>query len=222
MNRLMQLLMLSLALTLTAGGLSDAHAKKKRQSSRSAPIRNIGIKSFDRVFKEARTVDNKLRDGQRRRRTARQQVARAVGLKSQARFPASLKQLQSRAKNQVRLAASGNQPRLNAASAAPSSVKSAVTAVNVAVKDYSSLLRDLVGLPADCTRLVKQISNFNTARLKRELSQLSVLNVSKRVQQVKTFRNNVRTINQMPGKASRLIQGLRADVNAVSSVFPSR
>ncbi|MEL6348769.1 MAG: hypothetical protein AAFV53_37035 [Myxococcota bacterium] len=220
MSRWLQWLMLSLTLGLALGGVHDAAAKNKKKSQ--STIRNVGIQSFDRVFKEARTIDRKITDGQRRRRSGRQRVTSAMNMKRKTSFSSALRELNSRAQGKVKVATGGGRPQLRAADAVPSNVQRALGAVNTAVDDYKTLLTNLVGIPGDARRMVQRAKQLDVAQLTNEMSQLSVLNLGDRLTQVRRFRNNIQAIGQMPKKADRLIQGLRSDVKAVSSVFPSR
>ena len=185
-------------------------------------IQNVGVRSLDKVFREARDVDLRITSAQQERKSARQNVTSVMGLDPKTSFPAALQELQSRASNKLKVTTRGGTPQITASDAVPSVVQNSVDAANSATASYKQLLSDLVNLPTECRQLVQQTRALKVADLKAELAIRSISDISKRITQVKTFRTNVQAIGDMPGKAERLLKGLRTDVEAVTKIFPAR
>lgn len=207
---------LSFAVLLSVPTTADAGNGKR------STIQMVGVKSLDRVFREAREIDTRITSAQTERRTAKQNVTTVMGLDPKTSFPAALQELQERAAGKVKVTAQGGTPQLQASDAVPSVVQNSVNAVNGAVGSYKQLLTDLVNLPTDCRQLVKETRSLKVADLKSQLAIRSISDISKRISQVKQFRINVQAIGDLPGKAEALIKNLRADVAAVSTIFSAR
>jgi hypothetical protein len=212
-----------LVLLALAGMLSMSPAAPVAAAAKnSSQIANIGIRSFDKVFREARQINNTLTSAQQTRTSARQNLNSVLGLSPKSSFESSLRELRSRADGKIKVVSRGGTPTLQASDAVPSDVSSAISAANSAITDYKSLLTSLADLPEDCQALAKRSRSLSVADLRSEAQITSISDISTRFQQVRTMRSNLDTMQKMPNKSQRLMSNLRGDVAAVSSVFPSR
>jgi len=215
MKRFIVLLLMATALSATPEAPTAIAAKAKQSSN----IRLVGVKSFDKVFREARDLSSTLTDASQRRKTARLNLNTALGLKSKTTFEDALRELRSRAKGKVKVSARGGKPKLQATDAVPSNVQAGIDAANAAVDDYTRLLSDLASMPESCAEMARKARQLSAADLRSELSVRSVSDVRKRVRQVKKVRSNLQTMQKMPNRSQRLMSNLRGDVASVQSVF---
>lgn len=188
----------------------------------ASQISTIGIRSFDRVFRDARQLDSTIISAQRTRRSGRQNLNAVLGLNPQASFENGLRELRARGNGKLRVAARGGVPTIQARDAVPSGVQSAVTAANSAISDYQTLLTDLVGLPSECQAVVRSARQLSLSNLRSESAIRSISDISRRFKQVRQFRSNINAMQQLPNKSQRLVNNLQGDVGAVTTVFPSR
>lgn len=212
----------SLILLALASVLSATPAAPTAAAANNNKIVNIGVNSFDKVFKEARQINNTINDAQTTRKNARQNLNAVLGIDPSTSFEDSLKELKSRANGKISVVNRGSVPTLQASDAVPSDVSSAIAAANSAISDYASLVSNLADLPAQCNALVKQSRNLSVADLRDEVKIRSISDISTRINQTKKLRSNLGTMKKMPNRSERLVTNLRGDVGAVSAVFPSR
>ena len=196
----------------------SAQAKK----SNSSQISVIGIRSLDRVFRDARQLDSTIISAQQTRRSGRQGLNSVLGLNPRSTFEDGLRELRERGNGKLRVASRGGVPTIQSSDAVPSGVRSGVSKANAAISDYHRLLTDLVDLPSDSRALVRSARQLSLADLRSESTIQSIRDISTRIQQVRQFRANVDTIQALPSKSQRLMTSLQGDVGAVTRVFPSR
>ena len=207
---------LALVLALSIATPMPAHAGNK------ATISRLDIASLDNIFSDAASIDSRLTSAQRKRKSARKNINSILGLSPKTAFSDSLVELKSRANGKVKVVMQGSVPTLKATDAVPSDVSSAISAVNTAVKSYSTMITNLRDVPGESKQIARKAKKLDVSDLRSEMGAFSITAIPTRIQQVRDFKTNLQVTSALPKKASTLVQNLGADVQSVRDVFSSR
>ena len=82
---------------------ADAEAKKKKKKGAPTTIVMTGVKSFDKVFKQAKKANKKLKAAQSDLRESKIALRSALKLGKKSTYVDGLKELKRRAKGKVKL-----------------------------------------------------------------------------------------------------------------------
>lgn len=193
-----------LAALLSVGLVSQpAFAKKKRAST----VQLTGIKSFDKIFKKARTTDKKLKSAEKNLRESKKALRQTLKLSKKSTYVQGLKELKKRANGKLRVAMVGGVPSLKASEAVPSEIQASIDAINTLTKSMPSTIRDLKSMARSSTQMYNQSRNFPT-NIQRELRSkgldgLWALVVKAPKITKKTYRN-LKVIGGMPKRATKV------------------
>ena len=190
------------AFLMVGGVSSNAHAKKSGKAP--TQIRMTGVKSFDKVFKEARAANNKLKAAQKDLRESKAALRAAMGLGKRSTYEQGLRELKRRADGKLRVWVDGGRVQLKATDAVPSDVRKGVDAVNKLANSIPSAVRNLDGVRKRSKKMFKQAQKF-PSNMARELGQEGIdglWDLLFRAPKItrKTL-HNVRVIGAMPKRA---------------------
>ena len=202
-------------------GPVDAHAKKKKKKAPTTIVMT-GVKSFDKVFKQAKKANKKLRAAQSDLRDSKQALRSALKLSKKSTYVDGLKELKRRAKGKVRLYVNKGQLQLKASDAVPTDVKNGVEAVNRLTKTIPSSIRNLKSVTVESTKMFKKARKF-PSNLRRELGSQGIDGlidlVFKAPKITKKTVRNVRVISAMPKRAGKTSKELVQISSTIKDIF---
>lgn len=201
---------------------ADAEAKKKRKGGAPTHIRMTGVKSFDKVFKQARKANNKLKAAQSDLRQSKVALRSALGLSKRATYVQGLRELKRRADGKLRIWVDGGRVQLKATDAIPSDVRKGVDAVNELTRSIPSAVRNLNGVRKESTKMFKKAQRF-PSNMQRELGQQGIdglWDLLFRAPKItrKTI-HNVRVIGAMPKRAAQTSSELVQVSTTIKDIF---
>ena len=208
-----------LGLGLTVG---DTEAKKKKNRGTPNKILMTGVKSFDKVFKQARKANRQLKAAQSELRTSRVALRAALKLGKKTTYSDGLKELQNRAKGKVKLYANQGQLELKAADAVPTDVKNGVGAVNQLTTNLPSALKNLKGVITNSQKMYNKAQKF-PENLQAELSNQGVVSgltmLFKLPQITRKTMDNIKVIGAMPKRATKTTNHLLQISKTIKNLF---
>ena len=180
-----------------------AFAKKKRAST----IQMTGIKSFDKVFKKARTTDKKLKSAEKSLRESKKALRQTLKLGKKSTYLQGLKELKKRANGKLRVVMVGGVPSLKASDAVPTEIQASIDAINTLTKSMPSTVRDLKSVVRSSTAMYNQSRKFPT-NIQSELGSKGLTGLWALVVKApkitkKTYRN-LKVIGGMPKRATKV------------------
>ena len=180
-----------------------AFAKKKRSST----IQMTGIKSFDKIFKKARTTDKRLKSAEKSLKKSKKALRQTLKLGKKATYTDGLKELKTRANGKLRVVMVGGVPSLKASEAVPTEIQASIDAINTLTKSMPSTIRDLKKVARSSTQMYNQSRKFPT-NIQREmrskgLDGLWAIVVKSPKITKKTYRN-LKVIGGMPKRATKV------------------
>jgi hypothetical protein len=215
----------TLLLVAVLGGLmvaGPADAKKKRSKKANTSITMTGVKSFDKVFREAKTANKKLRAAEADLKSSRKALRSALGLSKKSTYVQGLNELKRRADGKLRLYLNNGRPTLKATDAVPSGVQDGIDAINELTRTIPSSIRNLKGVATSSTKMFKKAKRF-PSNLRTELGSqgidglLDLLFKAPRITR-KTVRN-VKVIGGMPKRAGKTSKELALISTTVKDIF---
>ena len=201
---------------------ADAEAKKKRNKGAPTHIRMTGVKSFDKVFKQARKANNKLKEAQSDLRESKVALRSALGLSKRSTYVQGLRELKRRADGKLRVWVDGGRVQLKATDAIPSDVQKGVDAVNELTRSIPSAVRNLNGVRKESAKMFKKAKRFPN-NMQRELGQQGIdglWDLLFRAPKItrKTL-HNVRVIGAMPKRAANTSAELVQVSTTIKDIF---
>ena len=201
---------------------ADAEAKKKRKKGAPTHIRMTGVKSFDKVFKQARKANNKLKEAQSDLRESKVALRSALGLSKRSTYVQGLRELKRRADGKLRVWVDGGRVQLKATDAIPSDVQKGVDAVNELTRSIPSAVRNLNGVRKESAKMFKKAKRFPN-NMQRELGQQGIdglWDLLFRAPKItrKTL-HNVRVIGAMPKRAANTSAELVQVSTTIKDIF---
>lgn len=209
---------MALSFTLTT---SPAHAKKKKKKKK-ARIEMTGIKSFDKVFKQAKKADTKIRSAERNLRKSRKALRSALKLKKTATYTDALQVLKKKAQGKVTVALSGKVPTLKAKEALPTEIMNSIEAINTLTKTIPASINDLKAAAVASKKMVKHAKKFPTS-IQKELMSKGVQGlgavVFKLPKITKTVMRNLKIMSSMPKRSISVSKELAQISSTVAREF---
>jgi hypothetical protein len=195
------------AFTLSTG---PAYAKKKKKKKKIR-IEMTGIKSFDKVFKQARKTDSKIRSAERNLSKSKKALRAALKLKKGTTYTAALSELKQKAKGKVKVAMSGKIPTLKAKEGVPEDIKNGIEAINTLSKSIPASINNLKDAAVASKKMVSAARKFPN-RIKKELMGKGVDGliavVFKLPKITKTVMRNLKIMSSMPKRAAKVSKEL--------------
>jgi hypothetical protein len=218
------LLALLVALLFVAPADALAGGKKKKGGKKGkhqvTEIHDVGIKSIDAYFADARNIDNRLDKAQGARRKGRVGINEALGLDAKTPLNDALKQLKQVSNGNLAVALTDGIPTLQAVGAVPDNVVGAIEAVNIATNSYVGAISQLTGVPeraaslaAGANKLPKQLKKHYSTALSNPLE------IPKMIQQTKVLKDNIALTAGLPKRSRQVVQGLNQDMSLITSTF---
>ncbi len=210
-----------LALTLVLGG-GPAMAKKKKKKAKTHKIEMTGIDAFDKVFKKARKLDNKIRSADRKVRKSKSALIKALKLGKKSTYADGLKELKKKGKKYIKVAKKGGVPQLSVKSAAPADIKKGVEAINTLLENMPAAISDLNAATEASKGLVQEAIKFPN-QIRGELAKggytglIAVITKAPKIG--RTTLRNLNTMKSIPGRSARTIKGLAQISNSVVKTF---
>ena len=197
---------------------APVEAKKKRSNT----VELTGLKSFDKVFKQAREADRKLKSAERNVRKSKVALRKALKLGNKSTYVQGLKELKVRAKGKIAVVMQGGVPTLKAKDAVPSDVLAGITAVNTLSKSIPASLRDMKQVTSASRKMYSQARRFPN-NIRSELASKGtdglVAVIFKAPKIAKTTLKNLKVISAMPKRASTVSRDLGQISNAIRKTF---
>lgn len=193
-----------LAAFLSMGLIAQpAFAKKKRNST----VQMTGIKSFDKVFKKARTTDKKLKSAEKSLKESKRALRQTLKLSKKSTYTDGLKELKKRANGKLRVVMVGGVPSLKASEVVPTEIQASIDAINTLTTSMPSTIRDLKSVVRSSTAMYNQSRKFPT-NIQRELGSIGLTGLWALVVKApritkKTYRN-LKVIGGMPKRATKV------------------
>lgn len=213
-----------LGMGLTSG---DAEAKKKKKKAPTTIVMT-GVKSFDKVFKQAKKANKRLKAAQSDLRESKVALRSALWSNSSSKlnkkstYVDMLKELKTRAKGKLRLYVSKGKLRLKPTDAVPTDVEHAVDAVNKLTQTIPSAINNLNGVAIESKRMFKKAQRF-PANLRKELGSQGVSGLVdllfKAPKITKKTVRNVRVIGAMPKRAGKTSAELTKISTTIKDIF---
>jgi len=201
---------------------ADAEAKKKKKKGAPTTIVMTGVKSFDKVFKQAKKANKKLKAAQSDLRESKIALRSALKLGKKSTYVDGLKELKRRAKGKVKLYMNKGQLQLKAKDGVPTDVKNGVDAVNKLTKTIPSSIRNLKGVAVESKKMFKKAQKF-PANLRKELGSQGIDGlidlVFKAPKIAKKTVRNVRVISAMPKRAGKTTSELTKISATIKDIF---
>jgi len=219
-HRLVLLLGLGL-FSATAGGAdaSAAGQKKGRHGRSGMEIHEVGVKSLDAFFADARDIDDRLDRAQKARRQGRLGINAALGLDRSTPLEAAVSELKTRARGNLDVVMRGGVPQLAGTDMLPADLVSAVDAVNAATAGYAGAMKDLAGIPKRSASMVRK-----SRRLPRKLKSHYVdgfdpAQIPQMLKQTSALKHNVKVVKDLPRRSRHVVRGLNRDMGLLVRAF---
>ena len=200
-----------MVVTLSVGTLliSDAHAGKKNAKGKEAPptIEMTGLKSFDAIFTEFKSIDDKVGNAEKAMKVAKRKLNEALELEKGTPLKDGIMDLKAKSEGKIKVAMKGTQPSLEASEAVPENVTNAIAALNAMTKSLTTSIEELASVPADIKRLTEASAEF-PAKLKAELSS-SGAKITEAPKILKTLKGNLTATTKLPERSGK-VAGRRA------------
>jgi len=194
------------ALTLTLGA-GPALAKKK--SKKSSKIARTKIESFDKVFDQAKLLDNKVISAENRVAKSRKALNTALKISKKGTYVDAIRELK-KSKEHLKLLQRGKAPRLSIRPTTPAAVqkdlKKALKAVNTLMENMPAAIKDLKDASDGSKALIKEANKF-PLMVQREVEQegesgLWFTQWGKKYKVGKTVVTNLNIMGTIPGRAA--------------------
>lgn len=212
----------TLALALQPGdalakGKGKGKAKGGGGKAKSSQVELTGNHSLDAVFKQLRTLDQAVTGAEKSRTSGKHNMTVAMGLPKDAKMTAVVKHLKVSGGSHLKLAVTDGVPQLKASDALPPKVKAEIEAVNSALGDYASAIKQVAHIPKESAKLVKKTKAFPD-QIKKELKSnpLEAITVLKSLGAVK---DNIKVATQLPKRSVTVSKQLNADIKLIVTAF---
>ena len=192
-------------------------ASKSGSSSNVTDIQLIGIESLDSLFREAKSIDQRLDAARTALRDGKNSLNSALGLKDGTPFTDALNDLASKAKGKVKLLSADGGLALSVSDAVPSNVQAAVDSLNNTLASYKTALLDLGNIKGDVESLVSA-SKALPDQIQKDFKSLGI-GITELPAALRTARDNVRIIGNMPTRVEKIGTAMKANVTAVTTAF---
>ena len=215
-------LLLGLCLCATAAGGTDAAAagaKTSRNARSGMEIQDVGVKSLDSFFSDAREIDDRLDRAQRARRQGRLGINAALGLDRSTSLEAAVTELKTRARGNLTVVMRGGVPQLAAKDVLPSDLVSAVDAVNAAAAGYAGAMKDLAGIPKRSASLVRKSRRLPKKLKSQYVDGFDPAQIPQMLKQTSALKNNVRVVKDLPRRSRHVVRGLNQDMGVLVRSF---
>ena len=200
---------------------ADAEAKKKRKGA-PTHIRMTGVKSFDKVFRQARKANNKLKAAQGDLRESRVALRKALGLSKRSTYVQGLRELQRRADGKLRVWVNGGRVQLRATEAIPSDVQKGIDAVNELTRTIPAAVRNLNGVKSESAKMFRKAQRFPD-NMMAELGRQGIdglwAMLFRAPKITRKTLHNVRVIGAMPQRAAKASADLVQVSTTIKSIF---
>ncbi len=205
------------ASTLLAVGLpADAFAKKDKKPEK-LHVELTGVDSLDKVFKPLKKLDQRITKAEKARKTGKDSLNAALGLKKGTSLPAAVSHLKSEAAGKVKVKLQGGTPTLEAADALPPNIREGVEAANVLIKSYIEATKELAGAPAEAAKLVKEAKKLPDT-LKKELTSDPLKSITI-IRNLGVVKDNIKVASGLPKRTTTLTKNLNKDVKVIVTAF---
>lgn len=212
MNR-RELILGVLPLAMTIGCAS----KSGTGSSDVTDIQLVGIDSIDSLFREAKSIDQRLDNARTALRDGKTSLNSALGLKDGTPFTDGLNDLASKAQGKLKLLSADGGLALSVSDAVPSNVQAAVDSLNNTLANYKTALLDLGNIKGDVESLVSA-SKALPDQIQKDFKNLGI-GITELPAALRTARDNVRIIGNMPTRVEKIGTAMKANVTAVTTAF---
>lgn len=199
--------------------LADASAGKKKKDKGPPVIEMTGIKTFDNVFTQLKSIDDTLTAADSSMKTAKQELNVALALKKGTPLKAGLADLKQKADGKVKVVMKGKQPTLEPTDAIPQNVQDALTAVNTMTGSLQATVEGLATVDDDLKRLVKRTNKF-PEKLKDELQANPLESLFKAPKILKTLKGNTVATTALPNKSTKVMGKATGMLVTVSELAP--
>lgn len=195
----------------------DAHAKKDKDEVKGVQL--TGIEAFDSVFSRVAEIDLRLVSAEQLLTQGKKDLNSALDLKRGTPFSEAITELKSRANGKLTLAMKGNLPKLEATDAVPTNVQNAIDAVNSLTDGIIGTVDNLVGIPDEAQKLIKQSKKFPD-RLKDEITTDPISAIFKAPKVLKTLKGNTEITVGLPSRSTKVVGRMNDMVSVVRTEFP--
>jgi hypothetical protein len=207
---------LAVVVMLAVPGMAFAKSKKKKDDD---GIWDTGIKSMDVVFKDVANIDRRLDSARAMLGSARGDLNTALGLNSKTTLPKAMAELNKRAGGKLKIATTGNVPKLSASDAVPSDVQKGIDAVNGFSGDLARSIADLSSASQSAVALTRKTKDF-PKNVKAELAKEDIISqVIGAPKAVKAVSHNLTVTKALPGKADKVVGRMNNIQSAMISEF---
>jgi hypothetical protein len=217
---------LTLLMVVILGGClvsAPADAKKsKRKRKAPTTIQMTGVKSFDKVFRQAKKINKRIKDAESDLRDSRKALRSALGLTKKATYVDGLKELKERADGKLRVYVKNGRATLKAKEAVPTDVQNGIDAVNDLTRTIPSSVRNLKGAGTESVKMFRKAQKF-PSNIARELGSQGVdglLAILFKLPKItKRTVRNVRVMGAMSKRTGKTIKELSLISSTVTDIF---
>jgi hypothetical protein len=219
------------ALTLTLA-VSPALAKKKKgkkkkkaKTTESSKIKQTKINSFDKVFDQAKLMDNKVISAENRVAKSKKALQTVLKISKKKTYKDTIRELK-KYKKHIKMAQKGKVPRLSIKSTTPKKVrkdlKKAIKAVNTLMDNMPAAINDLKDAAVASKELSVQAKKFPD-QLRAELAKKGQTGLWAMVTTIpKTggiIMKNLKIMSTIPGRSARTTKELAEISSTIVKTF---
>lgn len=221
-----------LALTLTLG-VSPAMAKKKKKKKKkkakttvtTSKIKRTKIKSFDKVFDQAKLMDNKVISAENRVAKSKEALATALKISKKKTYKDSIRELK-KYKKHIKMVQKGKVPRLSIKPTTPKKIqkdlKKAIKAVNTLMDNMPAAIKDLKDASVASVELTKQAKKFPN-QIKAEMAKKGQTGLLAMLTSIpstgRTVMGNLKIMSTIPGRTAKTTKELGQISNTIVKTF---
>jgi len=187
------------------------------QAKKGVYIKTIGIKSYDKVFKQARKIETQLASTERSIVKARKDLNTALGLKKTSNYVNSLAVMKKKAKGSIKMAKKGNVPSFSVSNASPAFIKKGIKALNSTCKHHVDSIKRLKKIIKEEKKLVDKAKKFPT-QFKKEVINNPLMLITN-FKKIRTIAKNVKHMVKLPVRTKDVIQKLTKSIKDITGAF---